>query len=52
MLPKFDFKTKKREADLYPTEIGKDEIVIVEGLHAINPIITDNLAKDNLTGFI
>lgn len=49
MLPKFDFKTKKREADLYPTEIGKDEIVIVEGLHAINPIITDNLAKDNLT---
>lgn len=40
MLPRFSFQTGKREETLIETLIGKDDIVIVEGLHALNPLIT------------
>ncbi|MBQ9911457.1 MAG: AAA family ATPase [Firmicutes bacterium] len=41
-LPKFDFVTKKSilRNDKY-LELGKDEIVIFEGIHALNDMITD-----------
>ena len=42
MLPRFNFITKKREA-YSETVLDTDEIVIVEGLHALNPVITDPL---------
>lgn len=48
-LPRFCFLSKKREKELVRTEIGEDEIVIVEGLHAINPVITENLPEEKLT---
>ena len=42
-LPRFSF-TDRRRADK-PTllQIGKDDLVIVEGLHALNPLICDKL---------
>ena len=46
-LPHFSFKTKKRE-HFTKTHIEKDGIIIVEGLHAINPVITDNLASERM----
>ncbi|MCM1545106.1 MAG: hypothetical protein NC110_07405 [Ruminococcus sp.] len=49
MLPKFSFLTKSREAKLIETQLQKDEIVIVEGLHAINPLITDALDASTVT---
>lgn len=49
MLPRFSFYTKKRESELVKTRLLEDEIVIVEGLHAINPVITDKLDPDTLT---
>ena len=42
MLPRFNFITKTRES-YSETILDKDEIVIVEGLHALNPAITDPL---------
>lgn len=48
-LPRFCFVSKKREKELVRTEIGEDEIIIVEGLHAINPQITDNLPGEKIT---
>ena len=48
-LPRFCFLSKKREKELVRTEIGEDEIVIVEGLHAINPVITEKLPEEKLT---
>ena len=46
-LPHFNFKTKKRDNF---TEIcaPKDGIIIVEGLHAINPVITDQLENEHM----
>lgn len=46
-LPRFNFKTKKRDA-FVETEIDKDGIIIVEGLHAINPVITDKLQTERM----
>lgn len=46
-LPRFNFKTKKRDQSV-ETTVDKDEIIIVEGLHAINPIITDTLKNERM----
>ena len=48
LLPRFSF-TERRRADV-PTElvITKDDLVIVEGLHALNPLICDKLAQTAL----
>lgn len=47
-LPEFCFKEKKRSGFKKVT-VSEDEIVIVEGLHALNPVITDPLS-DERTG--
>ena len=49
MLPRFSFQTGTREETLVETFIGKDDIVIVEGLHALNPLITAALDGDTLS---
>lgn len=46
-LPHFSFKTKKRDY-FTETKVEKDGIIIVEGLHAINPIITDQLESEHM----
>lgn len=48
-LPRFCFLSKRREKDLVKTQVGEDEIIIVEGLHAINPIITKGLPEEKTT---
>ena len=42
--PKFDFMIGGRGKDEHMTLAG-DEVVILEGLHGLNPAITDNLPK-------
>lgn len=46
-LPRFSFKTKKREYYV-ETVADYDDIIIVEGLHALNPIITDQLENEQM----
>lgn len=47
-LPRYDFKTKSRIPDATPLDIGNHGIVIVEGLHAMNPLITDVVPRKNI----
>ncbi len=47
MLPHFSFQTKCREG-YNEVSVHEDEIIIVEGLHALNPVITDCLKKENM----
>ncbi len=47
MIPYFSFHTKCREGYKEVT-VCEDEIIIVEGLHALNPAITDCLEKENM----
>lgn len=43
--PIFDFVTGKRSPDKYnEITLGEKDIVIIEGLHALNPVITDKIS--------
>ena len=49
-LPRFSFKSKKR--DSYERLILEDDgIIIVEGIHALNPVITDPLSDKSMRMF-
>ena len=47
-LPKFDFLTKSRIENAKRIDIGTRGIAIVEGLHAMNPLLTDGVARKNI----
>ncbi len=47
-LPIFDFTTGKRSDEVRTVTLGEQDAVVVEGLHALNPLITDALPQKNL----
>ncbi|MBR4072419.1 MAG: hypothetical protein IKK24_00635 [Clostridia bacterium] len=47
-LPSFDFKSRTSNPFAKMVDIGERGIVIVEGLHALNPIVTDLVPKKNI----
>jgi uridine kinase len=46
-LPKFSFKTGRRKSDMIDFELGANEIIIMEGMHGLNPKILDYLPGEN-----
>lgn len=48
MLPEFNFVAKKRTLAKTKMTLEKDEIIILEGLHALNPEISADFAEDSL----
>ncbi|MBQ7121614.1 MAG: nucleoside kinase [Clostridia bacterium] len=48
ILPVFDFKTGERINNAKTIELRENDVIIVEGLHALNPVITDTLSEKNL----
>lgn len=47
-LPLFDFMTGRRKKEKNFITLEKDDVIIIEGLHALNPRITDALPSENL----
>ncbi len=47
-LPVFDFKTGERINNAKTIDLKENDVIIVEGLHALNPVITDTLDKEKL----
>lgn len=47
-IPKFCFKKKERSG-FEKMKVSEDEILIVEGLHALNPVITQPLSENPMT---
>ncbi len=47
-LPEFDFLKGQRKPEYKKIKIKDSDVIIVEGLHALNPIITSALPKDRL----
>ena len=47
-MPLFDFNSRKPMTETKSLSIGEDDIVIVEGLHALNPLITAPLEKEDM----
>lgn len=48
LLPRFNFEKRQREETLEALTVEKDDLVIVEGLHALNPLICDPLDRPSL----
>ncbi|MBR4123502.1 MAG: hypothetical protein IKY45_03575 [Clostridia bacterium] len=48
MLPRYDFANKSSILEDRPADIGERGIIIVEGLHALNPLITDLVSRENI----
>ena len=47
-LPKFDFLKKIRIENAHELDISGNSIVIAEGLHALNPVLTEIIPQDRL----
>lgn len=47
-IPEFDFLTGKRKDVYNHLKVSEKEVIIVEGLHALNPVITKDLPSDRL----
>lgn len=46
-LPKFNFKSGKREKSGKKLKIDKDQIIILEGIHGLNPILTSSIKDED-----
>ncbi len=47
-IPQFDFMAHKRSNTVKPIDLPGDGVLIVEGLHALNPAVTNCLPQKNL----
>lgn len=48
-VPEFDFVSGTRKSEAKRVELKKDDLIIVEGIHALNPIITKGLDESHIT---
>ena len=48
-VPEFDFVSGTRKPETRKLEPKKDDLIIVEGIHALNPIITKGLDESHIT---
>ena len=39
MMPRFDFKISKRAEKMYPLQLFRDQILVMEGIHGLNPAL-------------
>ena len=46
-LPVFDFTTGKRRSETRPKRLGPQDILVIEGIHCLNPKLTEMLNDDN-----
>lgn len=47
-MPLYDFTTGTRSSETKKIELGKNDVIIVEGLHSLNPAITEGLDDSHL----
>ncbi len=47
-LPRFDFHSGRPFAQRVPTTLSQGDIIIFEGIHALNPLIIDCLPSENI----
>ena len=45
-LPVFDFKTGKRKYENRPKRLGPDDILVIEGIHCLNPKLTEAMKDE------
>ena len=48
LIPIFDFEAQKQIRDAYPVEISDDSVLIMEGIHALNPDVLGGIPQQNV----
>lgn len=51
-IPIFDFATQRRKEERIPLKIGKDEVVVFEGIHALNPAVVGSISEYSIGVYI
>ncbi len=51
-VPKFDFKNQRRSDTVRPLCLGKNEVVIFEGIHALNDMVTSAAGEHGIKLYI
>lgn len=46
-LPVYDFESRVRIPNAIKLQLASDEVIIVEGIHGLNPKLTDNISNEN-----
>ena len=46
-LPVFDFKSGKRKYESRPKKLGEQDILVIEGIHCLNPKLTEAMRDEN-----
>ena len=46
--PTFDFPKQRRGETWNRVELGKSGLIIIEGIHALNPLLTENLPEEGI----
>ena len=46
--PTFDFPNQRRDEKWNRVELGKNGIVMIEGIHSLNPLLTENLPEEGI----
>ena len=46
--PIFDFKTSRRSENTNRIELAENDILIIEGIHALNPLLTEGIPDDRI----
>lgn len=47
VLPSFNFKTGHKEYDNKPKKLGENDVLVIEGIHCLNPKMTESLPDEN-----
>lgn len=42
-IPRYSFKEKKREAVTVPAKLGREEMLVIEGIHGLNPKLAEGI---------
>jgi len=45
-IPHYDFKTGLQEPSGRKLKLGKDQVIIIEGIHGMNPALTDEVSRE------
>ncbi len=48
VLPTFNFKKQEKEYNSKPIKLGDNDILIIEGIHALNPKASEFIPKENI----
>ena len=48
IIPRFDFKRGKRSEECKEIELGENGIAIIEGIHALNPLLSESVNHDSV----